>query len=168
MGPTCSIIYENEPVQKNLLLQKPRPFTSSFFSLKELSVSVLQGLAITAGMLFIYQHGVTNSYHESLIRAMVFIGLLSANVSLTLINRSFHDSLITTLAYKNNLILFIITVTVLLAGLIFLIPEAAPFFRLETPDMSQLSFSICVGIGSTIWFEAVKFYNRMKTFLYCI
>lgn len=32
MGPTCSIIYENEPMEKDLLLQKPRPFTDTFFS----------------------------------------------------------------------------------------------------------------------------------------
>ncbi|TDE18001.1 cation-translocating P-type ATPase [Dyadobacter psychrotolerans] len=162
MGPTCSIIYENEPVQSSLLLQKPRPFTSSFFSINELSISILQGLAITAGMLFIYQYGIIHSYDEPLIRAMVFIGLLSANVSLTLINRSFHDLLIATLAYKNNLVLLIISITVLLSALIFLIPQAAYFFRLETPDLNQLVFSVLVGIGSTIWFEVVKYYNNRQ------
>ena len=163
MGPTCSIIYENEPVQRNLLLQKPRPFTSSFFSFKELSVSILQGLAITLGMLFIYQHGVTGSYSESLTRAMVFIGLLSANVSLTLINRSFHDSIFKTLTYKNNLVPLIISITIILSALIFLITQAADFFQLETPDISQLAFSVGIGVASTIWFEGVKFFQRERT-----
>ncbi|HLT32498.1 MAG TPA: HAD-IC family P-type ATPase, partial [Aquaticitalea sp.] len=35
MGPTCSIIYENEPMEKNTMVQKPRPFTSTFFDFKE-------------------------------------------------------------------------------------------------------------------------------------
>ncbi|WP_337251597.1 cation-translocating P-type ATPase [Maribacter halichondriae] len=30
MGPTCSIIYENEPMEKNTMMQKPRPFTTNF------------------------------------------------------------------------------------------------------------------------------------------
>ncbi len=44
MGPTCSIIYENEPMEKNTMLQKPRPFTTTFFKWKELATSVVQGL----------------------------------------------------------------------------------------------------------------------------
>src|SRR5690606_18857835 len=32
MGPTCSIIYENEPMEKNTMLQKPRPFSTTFFN----------------------------------------------------------------------------------------------------------------------------------------
>ena len=30
MGPTCSIIYENEPMEANLILQKPRPLYRIF------------------------------------------------------------------------------------------------------------------------------------------
>src|SRR4029078_9725706 len=55
MGPTCSIIYENEPIEKNTMLKMPRPFTTTFFKLKELMTSIIQGLAITAGTLIIYQ-----------------------------------------------------------------------------------------------------------------
>src|SRR5690606_24587574 len=69
MGPTCSIIYENEPMEKDLLSQKPRPFTSAFFSLKELSVSILQGVVITIGMLLLYQYAVVQSYNEALTRS---------------------------------------------------------------------------------------------------
>nr|MBP6759347.1 HAD-IC family P-type ATPase [Flavobacterium sp.] len=56
MGPTCSIIYENEPIESNLMSQKPRPFTTTFFNLKEITISIVQGLVITLGLLFVYQH----------------------------------------------------------------------------------------------------------------
>ncbi|MBC7866473.1 MAG: HAD-IC family P-type ATPase, partial [Gloeobacteraceae cyanobacterium ES-bin-316] len=58
MGPTCSIIYENEPMEKNTMQQKPRPFSTTFFNLKELATSILQGLIITAGTLTCYQYAV--------------------------------------------------------------------------------------------------------------
>src|SRR5690606_38988214 len=51
MGPTCSIVYENEPMEKNTMVQRPRPFTTTFFNFKELATSVLQGLVITMGSL---------------------------------------------------------------------------------------------------------------------
>src|SRR5690606_3884934 len=28
MGPSCSIVYENEPIEKNTLEERPRPFTT--------------------------------------------------------------------------------------------------------------------------------------------
>ncbi len=162
MGPTCSIIYENEPLEKDLLLQKPRPFTSTFFSLKELSVSIVQGLAITAGMLLLYQYALTQSYSESLTRSMVFIGLLAANVCLTLVNRSFRHPIWKTIRYKNNLVPMIIGITVILSVLIFLIPGVTRFFSLERVNFSQLLISIGAGFLFTVWYEIVKFYNRNR------
>jgi Ca2+-transporting ATPase len=165
MGPTCSIIYENEPVDKGLLLQKPRPFTSTFFNFKELSVSILQGAMITVGMLLLYQYAVMQSYDEKLTRSMVFIGLLAANIFLTLINRSFSHSVLTTLRYKNNLVPMIIGITVLLSVLIFTIPGVTRFFSLEPVSLSQLLISMSVGFVFTIWFELVKLYNRRRDHL---
>lgn len=162
MGPTCSIIYENEPMEKDLLLQKPRPFTSTFFSLKELSVSILQGLVITGGMLLLYQYAVMQSYDEALTRSMVFIGLLAANIFLTLVNRSFRHSVWSTLRYTNKLVPMIIGITVLLSTLIYLIPPVALFFNLAALNLKQLLISIGVGFVSTMWYEGVKFYNIRK------
>jgi Ca2+-transporting ATPase len=43
MGPTCSIIYENEPMEKNTMLQVPRPFTNTFFNLKRINNQYCSG-----------------------------------------------------------------------------------------------------------------------------
>ena len=43
MGPTCSIIYENEPIEENAMRQPPRPPSANFFNASELLVSVFQG-----------------------------------------------------------------------------------------------------------------------------
>jgi P-type Ca2+ transporter type 2C len=61
MGPTCSIIYENEPMEANLMLQKPRPLTTVFFKLKEVIISIIQSLVITSGLLIMYQYVVGNN-----------------------------------------------------------------------------------------------------------
>jgi P-type Ca2+ transporter type 2C len=34
MGPTCSIIFKNEPMEKNTMTKNPRPITSTFFNIK--------------------------------------------------------------------------------------------------------------------------------------
>ena len=103
MGPTCSIIYENEPMEENTMLKKPRPFTTSFFKFKELITSIIQGLAITLGALSVYQYAIAQGFNESITRTMVFMVLVVANIFLTLVNRSFYFSILTTLKIQEQL-----------------------------------------------------------------
>lgn len=160
MGPTCSIIYENEPIEKNVMLQNPRPFTITFFYWKELATSIVQGLAITAGVLITYQYAVNQEFNEALTRTMVFTVLIFANIFLTLVNRSFYYSIFTVLKYKNNLIPIVISATVILSGLLVFVKPLAKFFQVEALNSTQLIFSVATGFLSVIWYEAVKWVKR--------
>ncbi len=162
MGPTCSIIYENEPMEPNAMQQKPRPFTDTFFKLKELATSIGQGLAITAGVLFVYQYAVNESATEATTRTMVFIALVSANVFLTLVNRSFDHSIFTTLRYKNNLIAIIIAATVVLTGLLLVVPPFTRFFEFTSLAPTQLLLSMGVGAAAVLCYEGVKAVKRSR------
>ena len=160
MGPTCSIIFENEPIEKNLMQQKPRPFTASFLSWKELNISLFQGLAITAANLGIYQYGVQQGMNEDTTRTMVFITLIVANIFLTLVNRSFYYSFFTTMKYKNNLLTGIILTTIVLLGVILYVPFINRFFKFEIPKIHEILICSAAGFVSVIWLEGYKFIKR--------
>ncbi|MGZ9675776.1 cation-translocating P-type ATPase [Flavobacterium sp. GNP001] len=162
MGPTCSIVYENEPMEKNTMSQKPRPFTTTFFSWKELYTSIVQGLIITVGSLSVYQFSVYQSFNENVTRTMVFLVLITSNVFLTLINRSFYYSIFTTLRYKNNLVFIIIGLTIALTALILYLKPLTQFFQLEHLNLKQLSIAIGVGAVSVLWYELVKVWKRQS------
>jgi Ca2+-transporting ATPase len=163
MGPTCSIIYENEPLEKNTMHQKPRLLTATFFNLKELLTSIIQGLAITVGTLTIYQYALTQSYTEDTTRTMVFLVLIIANIGLTLINRSFFYSVLTTLKYKNNLVPLIIGITLFITASLLFIPPFTRFFQFSSLNFEQLILSLFIGLISVIWYEIVKWYTRKNT-----
>ena len=162
MGPTCSIIYENEPIEKDTMLQNPRPISNTFFSFKELATSLVQGLMITVGTLFTYQFAVYNGYSEGVLRTMVFTVLITANIFLTLINRSFHYSIFTTLRYKNNLVLLIISITIAILTLLLTVKPLINFFQFERLTLTQLGISVCIGFLSVIWYEGVKVWKRLR------
>jgi Ca2+-transporting ATPase len=163
MGPTCSIIYEREPMEQNAMHVPPRPFTSTFFNMHELSVSILQGLVITAGNLFVYHHAINSGYDEATTRTMVFLTLVTANILLTLENRSLHDSLFRSWRNKNRLIPLIISITIAITALLLYVPVLRRLFSFEQPDTRQLMVSIVVGILSVIWFEVVKWIRRARS-----
>ena len=160
MGPTCSIIYENEPIEPNMMLQKPRPLTNTFFNLKEITISIIQGLVITLGLLFSYQYCLQENCTESVTRTTVFLTLIASNVFLTLVNRSFYYSIVTTLKYKNNLVLIIIGITLLITSLLLLVPVFAAFFMFGTVSVSQIGMSVLVGFVSVVWVEIYKGFKR--------
>jgi Ca2+-transporting ATPase len=162
MGPTCSIIFENEPMEKNTMSQSPKALTTTFFNWRELSMSILQGLVISLGTLFVYQYAVNYSHSEATTRTMVFTTLIASNLFLTLINRSFYESIFTTLRYKNNLVLYIITITIISVSLLLFVKPINAFFEFELLKFSQLIFSIGIGFISVIWFEIVKWLKRIK------
>ncbi|RRQ50584.1 cation-translocating P-type ATPase [Maribacter algicola] len=162
MGPTCSIIYENEPMEKNTMVQKPRPFTTTFFKFKELATSITQGLTIALVALLVYQYAVAEGLNESTTRTMVFIVLIAANIFLTLVNRSFYFSILTTLKYKNNLVPLIIGITIAIVVLLLYIPAFTRFFEFEMLTPKLLSISVLSGFGSVIWYELVKWGKRIS------
>ncbi|APQ16140.1 cation-translocating P-type ATPase [Maribacter hydrothermalis] len=162
MGPTCSIIFENEPMEKNLMIKNPRPFSTTFFNYKELTTSVIQGLAITVGALVAYQYSVSVDFSENSTRTMVFMVLIVANIFLTLVNRSFYYSIFTTLKYKNNLVPLIIGLTIILSLVLLYVPVLTRFFEFEALSITQLGTTILIGAFSVLWYEVVKGIKRTK------
>lgn len=162
MGPTCSIIYENEPIEKNSMKIGPRPFSENFFNFRELATSLVQGLAITAGTMGCYWYAVQHGYDEPLTRTMVFTTLISANIFLTLVNRSFYYSIWVTARYKNILIPVIIGITVLMSAVILYYEPVTTFFKFRQPGVVQLLTPVFIGGCSVLWFEIVKMIRRSK------
>ncbi|MDQ7918016.1 cation-translocating P-type ATPase [Mesonia sp. MT50] len=162
MGPTCSIVYENEPMEKNTMQQKPRKMTETFLNIKELAISIVQGLVITAGVLFAYQWAVQNGGNEETTRAMVFTTLIFANVWLSLVNRSFVYSIFESFKNKNNLFPLVIGATLVLLFSILYIPPFAKFFQVAELNIKELGIAMLIAAISVLWFEVYKWIKRRK------
>jgi len=160
MGPTCSIVYENEPMEKNAMLQPPRPITQTFLSFREMNVSILQGLIITAGVLSAYQWSVAQGYGEIVTRSMVFTTLVLANIFLTLVNRSFYYSFIHSMRNRNKLMVGVIVITLLLLATMLYIPPVARFFSITNLSLQELLICAAISAASVLWFEVWKLWKR--------
>lgn len=163
MGPTCSIIYENEPMEKGTMQRAPRKMGSTFLSLKQLSVSILQGMMITAGCLGIGYYYMQQGNNDTTIRSVIFITLLFSNIFLTLENRSFKYSIFTTLRNKNNLVPLIIGITLLLTTALIYLPFIRNLFMLNQLPLWTLATCIVVALCSTVWIEIWKLLTRKKS-----
>lgn len=110
-----------------------------------------------------YQYAVYAGYNEALTRTMTFVVLIAANIFLTLINRSFYYSILTTMKYKNNMVWMIILSTISIVGLILYLKPLTQLFQFERMTNPQLLMSVSIGFVVVVWFEIVKLTRRMKS-----
>jgi Ca2+-transporting ATPase len=156
MGPTCSIMFENEPMESGTMDRPPRKMGQTFLSFRQLLTSLVQGLAITIACLGIGYWFMQQSGDENRIRAGIFLTLLFSNILLTLVNRSFRYTIFTTIRYRNNLVPVIIGISILfILGFLF-VPWLKDLFKLGTLNTRELGYCLLAAAAGTLWMELVK------------
>ncbi|MFD2554607.1 cation-translocating P-type ATPase [Sphingobacterium tabacisoli] len=163
MGPTCSIVYENEPMEKNTMKVPPRRMSDTFLNWKELAISIVQGLVITIGVLSVYQITAQAGGSEEKTRAMVFTTLIFANILLSLVNRSFYYSIFETLKNKNRLLTGVIIATLIILFAILFFKPFSVFFAVSSLGISELGIALGIASVSVLWFEVYKLIKRKRT-----
>ncbi|MDH5033464.1 cation-translocating P-type ATPase [Chryseobacterium cucumeris] len=160
MGPTCSIVYENEPMEKNAMQRPPRALTDTFLNWRELTISIIQGIIITAGILWIYQYSLGLGNDEPKTRSLVFSTLIFSNILLSLVNRSFYYSIFESFKNRNFLLTGIsVLVLVLLLFILYVKPVSA-FFSVTPLEAKELGMTLIVAAISVLWFELYKLMKR--------
>ncbi len=162
MGPTCSIVYENEPIEKNAMQKPPRALTDTFLNWRELTISIIQGLIITAGILWLYRYSVDLGNDEAKTRAMVFSTLIFSNILLSLVNRSFYYSMFESFKNRNFLLLGISILVLVLLFIILYLKPVSGFFSVTPLTIKELGMTLLVAAVSVLWFEGYKFFKRLN------
>ena len=156
MGPTCSIFFEREPAEASSMLQPPRQKGASLFEKDEVLISIVQGLAIAAGVLLLFYFYADSGASIAEVRTVVFTTLILSNIFLTYVNRSFQQTILTTFRYKNSLALPVLILSLFFLALLHFVPLVQRLFGLS-PISSTMFFAcfftalLCVG-----WFEIYK------------
>ncbi|WP_026898798.1 cation-translocating P-type ATPase [Daejeonella oryzae] len=156
MGPTCSIFFEREPVEENIMQQGPRERKGSLFTRNELLVSIIQGLMIAAGALILYFYYMSNGSSLEQTRTIVFTMLILSNIFLTFANRSFTKTLYYTVRYKNNLAPYILIISAFFLICLHFVPYVRNVFQLSSITLVQFWNCFGVALLSVFWFELYK------------
>jgi Ca2+-transporting ATPase len=164
MGPTCSVFYEKERVEANLMKQAPRDRITGIFTRQELFISMLQGVMIACGVLCTYYYFMKNAAGLEKTRTIVFTILILANVFLTFANRSFTKTIYHTSRYKNSLAPVVIIISLLFLAALHFVPPVRNLFELVPITIGQFGICLAVSFISVGWFEIYKacFLNEDK------
>ena len=157
MGPTCSIFFEREPMERDIMRRSGRPQGASLFHGRELAITLALGLSVAGGLLGLYYYFMQEGYTLPYTRTIVFLTLVCDNILLTFAGRSFTETLKTSLHHRNSLAIPILVISIMFICLIYFVPFASRLFGLTGITFTHVLIAGSVSLVSTGWFELYKY-----------
>ena len=161
INPACSMVFENEPSEADVMQRPPRDANALLFGGMTLGLALLQGLGVLLAVLGAYAWGATR-LTENETRAFAFATLVMGNLALIFSNRSRSGSLLASLRVPNRTLWIVTGLTLALLGLVLYLPWLARLFFFEPLPFVELLTAVAVGLASVLWFEAIKLSRRLS------
>ena len=92
IDPACSIFFEAEPEETDIMQRPPRQANEPLFGGKLMTSSLLQGSVAFAVVAVIYAWALSAELAEDTVRALVFVAMVAGNIALVFSNRSLNAS----------------------------------------------------------------------------
>ncbi len=156
MGPTCSIAFENEPAEAGQMLQQPRRLTDTFLAGPELGRSIAQGLGISLAVLGVYYMTMQEGESVEVVRTLAFTTLVISNILLTLVNRSFTQSVVQTLRVPNWVLSLMLGLTFGLLLTTLFVPDVRQLFGFAPVTAPALGWCLLAALVGAGWIEGYK------------
>ena len=162
IDPACSIVFESEKEEHNVMNRPPRHKDEGLFTRRTLVLSLLQGFVVLAVVLFIYVNALGRGFGEAESRTLAFTTIVIANLCLILTNRSWSDTIFTTLRTPNKALVWVFAGTISCLLLVLYIPVLRDLFSFGSVPFTELIVCAVAGVVSVVWFECFKYYNAKK------
>jgi len=159
IDPSCSLVFEAEADEENVMKRPPRGLKDRLFSFDTVGLAVLQGLSILAVCTGVFLFARQNHTPEAA-RALTFSTLVVAVVVVLLASRSSTGTIVRGLRTPNIALWFVLGGTATFLPIVLLLPFAQRLFRfapLHTVDLVQCATA---GLACALWFDLLKLGKR--------
>ena len=160
INPACSIAFEAEPAESDVMQRPPRNPQEPLFGKRTLLLSLVQGVLVLLAALAVLGYALHHGATETEARAQTFSTLVIGNLGLILVNRSWQHTILGTLSSRNPALWWVTggAFTFLLLALTLPFLREVFHFGLITPQ--QFALSVAAGLCSVLWFELFKVFRR--------
>jgi len=159
IDPACSIVFEAEQEEKDVMNRSPRNSRDPLFSHQVVVVSILQGIVVLFTVLGVFWFALNRGDSEPEVRALTFTTLIFSNLALIMTNRSWSTPFLATLRFSNKALLPLLAGATLLLGIVLYLPFFVTLFRFSVVHSFDLLLCLAAGLGSVLWFEVLKWFG---------
>jgi Ca2+-transporting ATPase len=162
IDPVCSMVFEAEREEANIMNRPPRPIESPLFSPALIAWSLLQGTLAFLALAGLYTLALRSELPDDDVRALTFVSLVLVDLGLVLVNRSFGASLHDLVGQRNRALIWISAATVSMLALILALPLARDLFRFGPLHADDLLVVAAVVASVVVALEALKYFWRIR------
>jgi P-type Ca2+ transporter type 2C len=156
IDPVCSLVFEAETEEDDVMTRKPRPPAEPLFSVPTILWSLVQGtlvLAVTATIFALAPgYGLTTDQ----VRGMTFAALIFAIVALILVDRSRSSSILTAITRPNRALAVVLPIVGALLAVTLFWPTARDLFGFAALDPAHLAVPPLAGLTVLLALEVLK------------
>jgi len=156
IDPACSIIFEAEKEESNVMQRPPRRASDPFFGARKILLSCAQGISVLLCTLLVHFIGLKAGYSETAVRAMSFVTLITSNVAIILSNRSWTESIFRIIMTPNKTVKWVVGGALFFLILILNIPFLQDLFQFSRISLLEAVICGLTGLVSIVWFELYK------------
>ncbi|CAG0999511.1 partial Calcium-transporting ATPase, partial [Burkholderiales bacterium] len=160
INPACSIAFEAEPAERQIMRRPPRSPHEPLFGRHTLTLSLLQGLLVLLVTLAVLGYALQHGAADTEARALTFATLVIGNLGLILVNRSWRHTILGTLDRRNPALWWVVGGAFTFLLLALYLPFLREVFHFAPITLWQLALSLAAGLGSVLWFELFKLSRR--------
>ncbi len=155
IDPACSVVFESEREEKNIMNRKPRPPRETVVNWKSFAYSVVQGLIIFLGgigvfLASMYLHG---SFNEA--RALCFATLIISNIFLIVVSKSPTQSFFRSMFDNKSFWVLTVCAVLFLLATIY-VPFLRGLFGFEVLHLIDWAIVSCVAFICVFWSGIIR------------
>lgn len=155
IDPSCSVVFEAEKEEKDVMTRKPRPPKERIVNKRSFFFSIIQGVSIFIGvvLVFIITFKLNNNIEEA--RALCFTTLIFSNILLIISTKTVTQSFFRSLFNNKALWILILFALSFLAATLY-VPFLREVFGFNLLHRMDLLIALGVSVLSVFWFEFFK------------
>ena len=173
IDPSCTLIFEAEHAERNIMNRPPRDPAERLFSFRSIAISLLQGLSVLGIVLGVFiisrrlhlpanPTAAQTELANDTARALTFAALVVANLCLILTNRSWSRTAISMMRQPNTALWWVVGGATSVLAMVLYVPWLQRLFHFAPLHLVDLALCLAAGACSIAWFEFLKSRNRLR------
>ena len=163
IDPACSIAFEAEPAEVNVMERPPRKPNTPLFGMGQIVFSLFEGFICLLAILFVFGFSLYRGDGEATVRTLAFATLVLGMLGLIFVNRSRSHNLWRALRLPNRAVWWVVGGALSFLAAVIYIPQTREIFRFAELDWSDFMIPLGAGALIVLCLEIAKVFWRAST-----
>ncbi|MHB1549676.1 MAG: cation-translocating P-type ATPase [Vulcanimicrobiaceae bacterium] len=162
IDPACSVAFEAEPEEADIMRRPPRAPGASLFARRNVWLGLLQGVVLLAIVFTIYAASLHLGESANAARTLAFVTMIASSLGLILSDRSLSRGIVTRLRSPNAALWWIAGGAAALLALVLNVAQLRALFGFAPLHPPQVAVALAASLVSVVAFEIIKYGMRRR------